>query len=89
MAVHQRDGEVESVNNFSLERQRLPLKSRMAYKIADEFLADPHDRKYYADQYKCWPPPIFIPFITTVEVRHDQFVWLEGPCMGWGLHSEL
>lgn len=82
MAVHQRDGEVTSVNNFTVERQRLPLKNRMAYKIADEFLADPYDRKYYADQCKCWPPPFFIPLITLVEV--SDFFRLVGSAKGLG-----
>jgi len=51
-----------------MERQRMPLKSRVAYKLADELLADPYDRKYYADQCSCWPPPLFIPFVTLVEL---------------------
>ena len=36
--------------------------------IADEFLTDDRDRKYYADNYSCCPPPLFIIFITLVEV---------------------
>ena len=36
--------------------------------IADEFLTDERERKYYADRYSCCPPPLFIIFITLVEV---------------------
>lgn len=42
--------------------------------IADEFLTDERERKYYADRYSCCPPPLFIIFITLVEVsgRHKS-----------------
>lgn len=36
--------------------------------VADEFLTDDRDRKYYADHYICCPPPLFIIIITLVEV---------------------
>lgn len=36
--------------------------------IAEEFLTDERDRKYYADHYTCCPPPLFIIIITLVEV---------------------
>lgn len=39
--------------------------------IADEFLTEERDRKYYADHYTCCPPPLFILFITLIEVSHD------------------
>jgi hypothetical protein len=42
---------------------------RMVHIIAEEFLTDERDRKYYADNYTCCPPPLFILFITLVEVR--------------------
>lgn len=42
---------------------------RMVHLIADEFLTEERDRKYYADNYTCYPPPFFILFITVVEVR--------------------
>jgi hypothetical protein len=37
--------------------------------IADEFLTEERDRKYYADHYTCCPPPLFILLITLIEVR--------------------
>lgn len=46
---------------------------RMVRKIADEFLTDERDRKYYADQYTCCPPPLFIIIITLVEVSTNYF----------------
>lgn len=36
--------------------------------IAMEVLPEERDRKYYADNYSCCPPPLFIIFITLVEV---------------------
>lgn len=36
--------------------------------VAEEFLTDERDRKYYADHYTCCPPPLFIIIITLVEV---------------------
>lgn len=36
--------------------------------IADEFLSEERDRKLYADQYTCCPPPLFILCITLIEV---------------------
>ena len=36
--------------------------------IGDEFLTEERDRKYYADNYTCCPPPLFIVLITLVEV---------------------
>lgn len=41
---------------------------RMVKVIADEFLTDERERKYYADRYSCCPPPLFIILITLVEV---------------------
>ena len=42
---------------------------RMVRLIADEFLTQERDRKYYADHYRCWPPPLFIIAVTLVQVR--------------------
>ncbi|CAH1115998.1 unnamed protein product [Phaedon cochleariae] len=36
--------------------------------VADEFLTDDRNRKYYADHYTCCPPPFFIIIITLVEL---------------------
>lgn len=46
--------------------------------IADEFLTDDRERKYYADRYSCCPPPLFIIFITLVEVSFFLF-WFFPP----------
>jgi rhomboid-related protein 1/2/3 len=37
--------------------------------IADQFLTEERDRKYYADHYTCCPPPLFVLLITLIEVR--------------------
>ncbi|XP_071443782.1 protein rhomboid [Hetaerina americana] len=67
-AVHQRDREVCSENDFHILTREPPLFERMVRVIADEFLTDERDRKYYADHYKCCPPPFFIFLITLIEV---------------------
>lgn len=36
--------------------------------MAEEFLPDDRDRKYYADHYSCCPPPLFIVIITLIEL---------------------
>lgn len=36
--------------------------------IAMEVLPEERDRKYYADNYSCCPPPLFVIFVTLVEV---------------------
>lgn len=46
----------------------------MARLIADEFLTDERDRKYYADHYRCIPPPLFIISITLIEVCKSLLV---------------
>lgn len=46
--------------------------------VAEEFLTDERDRKYYADHYTCCPPPLFIIIITLVEVgtyTHTSIAW--------------
>jgi hypothetical protein len=70
-AVHHRDREVWSGSDYHL----LPLfgtpdskVKSMARLIANEFLTDERDRKYYADYYKCLPPPLFIISVTLIEV---------------------
>lgn len=69
MALHQRDSEIASINNFTLGlKHQRSFKAKMVKQIAEEFLPDPVDRKYYADQYRCCPPPLFILLITLVEV---------------------
>ncbi|XP_050295712.1 protein rhomboid [Anthonomus grandis grandis] len=67
-AVHHRDREVSSENDFHLQLVEPPLFRRMVTIVADEFLTDDRDRKYYADHYKCCPPPFFIIIVTLVEL---------------------
>lgn len=45
------------------------LFSKMVNVIGGEFLPDDRDRKYYADSYTCWPPPLFVLFVTICQVR--------------------
>lgn len=40
----------------------------MVHVIAMEVLPEERDRKYYADNYSCCPPPLFVIFVTLVEV---------------------
>ncbi|XP_022916757.1 protein rhomboid isoform X2 [Onthophagus taurus] len=67
-AVHHRDREVSSENDFHLLLVEPTLFTRMVRAVAEEFLTDERDRKYFADQYTCWPPPIFVILITLVEL---------------------
>lgn len=36
--------------------------------LANKMLPHPRDRKYYADSFKCWPPPYFIMLVSAIEV---------------------
>ncbi|XP_065170646.1 protein rhomboid-like isoform X2 [Atheta coriaria] len=67
-AVHHRDREVSSENDFHLLLVEASFFRRMVGVIAKEFLTDERDRKYYADHYTCRPPPIFIIIVTLVEL---------------------
>lgn len=49
---------------------------RMVRIIADEFLTEERDRKYYADHYTCCPPPLFILLITLIEVSQSLIALL-------------
>lgn len=40
----------------------------MVHVIAMEVLPEERDRKYYADNYSCCPPPLFVILVTLVEV---------------------
>ncbi|KAK6624241.1 hypothetical protein RUM44_011100 [Polyplax serrata] len=40
---------------------------QMVRLIANEFLTEERDRKYYADHYTCCPPPLFILLVTLIE----------------------
>uniref|UniRef100_A0A8D9AQB1 Rhomboid-related protein 3 n=1 Tax=Cacopsylla melanoneura TaxID=428564 RepID=A0A8D9AQB1_9HEMI len=67
-AIHSRDGEVTSENDFHILYKEPPLFQKMVHLIAEEFLTEGRDRKYYADHYTCCPPPVFILFITILEL---------------------
>uniref|UniRef100_A0A182FHU1 Rhomboid-like protein n=1 Tax=Anopheles albimanus TaxID=7167 RepID=A0A182FHU1_ANOAL len=66
-AVHHRDREVCSENDFHLIFEDPPLFRRMVHVIAMEVLPEERDRKYYADNYSCCPPPLFVILVTFVE----------------------
>ena len=44
----------------------------MVHVIAMEVLPEERDRKYYADNYSCSPPPLFMIFVTLVEVSFPR-----------------
>ncbi|XP_045213221.2 rhomboid-related protein 3-like isoform X1 [Mercenaria mercenaria] len=55
---------------YNPEQQPVPntLFKVMVKRVAREYLTDDLDRQYYADNYTCCPPPLFVPIITFVEV---------------------
>ncbi|KAF0300919.1 Protein rhomboid [Amphibalanus amphitrite] len=67
-AVHHRDREVRSENDFHLITKPISPFQRMVKMVADEYLTDERDRKYYADHYRCCPPPLFIISVTLLEL---------------------
>ncbi|XP_034659437.1 protein rhomboid isoform X2 [Drosophila subobscura] len=67
-AVHHRDREVCSENDFQLVLSEPPLFRKMVHAVAMEILPEERDRKYYADRYTCCPPPVFIILVTVVEL---------------------
>lgn len=67
-AVHQRDREVSSENDFHLILEEPPFFKKMVHVIAMEVLPDERDRKFYADKYSCCPPPLFIILMTFIEL---------------------
>lgn len=69
-AVHQRDGEVSSQNNFCLMADDMRFFEKFVHVTAVEMLPDKRDRKYYEDRYNCCPPPWFVMVITFIEVRN-------------------
>ena len=69
IAVHWKDCEVWSDHDYPLPSPPHNLCfMRMVRRIAKEFLVDERDRQYYADHYSCWPPPMFVPALTLIEV---------------------
>ncbi|XP_055841546.1 protein rhomboid [Episyrphus balteatus] len=67
-AVHQRDREICSENDFHLILEEPPFFKKMVHVIAMEVLPDERDRKFYADKYSCCPPPLFIILMTFLEL---------------------
>ncbi|XP_025194980.1 rhomboid-related protein 2-like isoform X1 [Melanaphis sacchari] len=67
-AIHHRDKEINSENDFHIIFQEPTLHQKMVRFVAEEFLTDERDRKYYADNYRCCPPPLFILLITIFEL---------------------
>ncbi|XP_068148582.1 protein rhomboid isoform X2 [Drosophila tropicalis] len=67
-AVHHRDREVCSENDFQLVLSEPPLFRKMVHAVALEVLPEERDRKYYADRYTCCPPPFFIVMVTMIEL---------------------
>lgn len=49
----------------------------MVRAIADEFLVEAKERKYYADHYTCWPPPVFVPFVTLLQIAVFMYYCLQ------------
>lgn len=56
--------------------------------VAEEFLTDERDRKYYADNYRCCPPPLFILLITIFEVSSKQIITLKNYLYQKRIHKE-
>ena len=77
IAVHCKDREVWSETDYNVGGFRPCRNStcfqKMVRKVAKEFLVDERDRLYYADNYTCCPPPIFVPIVTLVEVSSSNF----------------
>ncbi|XP_050345982.1 rhomboid-related protein 3 isoform X3 [Nymphalis io] len=72
-AVHQRDREVSSENDFHLILEDPTLFARMVHLVAMEVLPEERDRKYYQERYTCCPPPFFIICVTLLEL--GVFAW--------------
>ncbi|CAG0894794.1 unnamed protein product, partial [Cyprideis torosa] len=71
-AVHCQDGEVYSLNDYKIQIEPQAPFDKMVRIVAGEFLQEERDRKYYADQYRCWPPPLFVFFVTLIEEERDR-----------------
>ena len=71
LAVHCRDRDINESrwNRFPLYPHQRGCFNVMVRRVAKDFLTDDRDRQYYADNYSCCPPPLFIPTITLIEVR--------------------
>ncbi|KPJ08771.1 Rhomboid-related protein 3 [Papilio machaon] len=72
-AVHHRDREVSSENDFHLLLEDPTFFARMVHLVAMEVLPEERDRKYYQERYTCCPPPLFIICVTLLEL--GVFAW--------------
>ncbi|XP_063534161.1 rhomboid-related protein 2 isoform X1 [Cydia strobilella] len=72
-AVHQRDREVSSENDFRLLLEDPTFFARMVHLVAMEVLPEERERKYYQERYTCCPPPLFIICVTLLEL--GVFAW--------------
>lgn len=81
IAVHCKDREVWSDTDYNVGGYRPCRNStcfqKMVRKVAKEFLVDERDRLYYADNYTCCPPPIFVPIVTLVEIGSFVYYTLQ------------
>lgn len=70
---HMLPRERDHLNNEIISRKNFFFYYfRMVHVIAMEVLPEERDRKYYADNYSCCPPPLFVIFVTLVEVSTKQ-----------------
>ena len=61
-------GSTSTLRPRLLPRKRKPTCFRkMVRYIAKGYLPRESDRQYYADRYRCCPPPLFIPTVTLAE----------------------
>jgi rhomboid-related protein 1/2/3 len=58
----------ERAGSTSIPLQEASLFKKMVTKVSDNYLTEQWERKYYADQYTCCPPPLFIPIISLIQV---------------------
>ena len=71
--------ETDQGSTSTLRPRLLPRKRKstcfrkMVRYIAKGYLPRESDRQYYADRYRCCPPPLFIPTITLAEA--SQYVY--------------
>ena len=68
-ALHARDREISSVHDFHLLGQEEPFFRKLLQFIALKFLPHHRDRKYYAENYKFCPPPLFMLSVTIIQVN--------------------
>ncbi|XP_023327586.1 rhomboid-related protein 2 [Eurytemora carolleeae] len=73
--AYQVDRQIVGSGDFHIALEK-PMFSQMTSFLSQEMLADPRDRKYYSDMYRCWPPPVFILMITGLELGVFIYYWI-------------